>query len=449
VLYGVRIRNINNPDSGDWCISNSGFYTLGNTGATSAIRIESSGGGKIVNSKINAGSGTGHFTTGIDIQGNGTTVDMQIANCSIENFVNTGILINGTAGNGWPNISIVGCEIGFPTGGAGARAIVASNTQNLVIDNIVMPISGGIPSFTDAIDLTNVTDCCITNITNGYINGFPTLSSGNVSRIQNSNIIGDGSMTLVQGWLNLAAGQTTQAIQLNMYLGPPSAGGFAAQYQGILIGSANYQFNGTAQTDYMERLSGGGAYWLAFAQNPDGSGTQTVGAHIAPLSLGGPTLATISGGTSGSAALGWINWGGEQRTAAATNYTNNTPTTIMSVPLVAGRSYSIDGYIPVTAGGNAGGVQVVLNASGGLTATAIVVDSIAHSNNVIVGQVQATTITTLTSVILGAATGYVEFHGTITVNAGGTLNIQTAQNTTNATTMTIGRGARIIVQDMP
>ena len=148
-------------------------------------------------------------------------------------------------------------------------------------------------------------------------------------------------------------------------------------------------------------------------------------------------------------ATGWLNWGGEQRTTAPTSYTNNTPTTIMSVPLVAGRTYGFDGYIPVTAGGNAGGVQVVLNASAGLTATAIICDSKINSNNVSVGQVQVSSITTLSSAVMGAATGFVEFYGTITVNAGGTLNIQTAQSASNATTMTIGQGARIMVHDIP
>lgn len=146
---------------------------------------------------------------------------------------------------------------------------------------------------------------------------------------------------------------------------------------------------------------------------------------------------------------GWLNWSGELRTTSATNYTNATPTTIMSVALAAGRTYSFDGYIPVTAGGTAGGVQVVLNASGGLTATAIQADSIITSNNVHVGQVSVSSITTLSSAVMGAATGYVEFHGTITVNVAGTLNFQTAQSSTNATTMTIGRGARVFLYDMP
>jgi hypothetical protein len=206
---------------------------------------------------------------------------------------------------------------------------------------------------------------------------------------------------------------------------------------------------GTAQKDVLIKASGGGAIEFGLNANPDSSGGITNGPKISALVNAGPSLTVFSGGSSAYNATGWLNWGGEQRTTSPTNYTNNTLTTIMSVPLVAGRSYSLEGYIPVTAGGNAGGVQVALNASGGLTATTIIVDSKANSNNVTVGQVQVSSITTLTSAVLGAATGFVEFHGTITVNAGGTLNIQTAQNTTNATTMTIGQGARILVHDMP
>lgn len=100
VRYGIYIQNTVNNDDGDWILDDNyiegGPLTNGNTAV--AINIESSGGGKISNNKINA-----TFNNGIRIN---VTISGQtlISNNDIENV--TGPPINIV--HGWPYITIVG-----------------------------------------------------------------------------------------------------------------------------------------------------------------------------------------------------------------------------------------------------------------------------------------------------------------------------------------------------
>jgi hypothetical protein len=111
-LYGIKLQNILAPDGGDHSISNCYIYSSDSARTpTSAIRIESGGGVKIVNTKIN--SLTGHLVNGIDLAvgANIVTVDLLIANCSIENYSGIGIKGTTNATNSkWSNILITGCQ---------------------------------------------------------------------------------------------------------------------------------------------------------------------------------------------------------------------------------------------------------------------------------------------------------------------------------------------------
>jgi hypothetical protein len=113
VLYGLKLRNILVPDGGDHFISNCYFVTSQARGATSAIRIESGGGVKIVNCKINVMDSTKPWVNGIDLAAanNIVTVDMLISNCSIEGF--SGVGIKGATGTSsiWWTIVITGNQI--------------------------------------------------------------------------------------------------------------------------------------------------------------------------------------------------------------------------------------------------------------------------------------------------------------------------------------------------
>jgi hypothetical protein len=448
--WGIRVRNVNNPDTGDWSIVSSDFYGVTNLGAA-GLRLENSGGAKIVNCKWNAAQGVGvNPPLGIDVQGAGNTVDLQIANCSIENVANTGIQITGTAGNGWPNIAIVGLEIGFFSGGT-PKAIIASNTTNLVIDDISVAFTG------EAIDLTNVTDCCVTNVLNGYIpvSNLPAITPGNLDRTNYSTVFGDGRQGLYQGAFNVASMSTTSEGSSSWFLGNPNLpANYIAQVNYALIGGSNRYINGSVQTDLVTKLSGGGAWWLGFAANNDGGGTATSGLRVAPLVSGGPSLLQILSGNTGIVTGGWINFGGQLRVTADVTFTSTTTLaniTGLAVALVAGRTYSFEVEISWTDAA-AGGLQLAMAGSGGLTATNIIYDGyiIDSGANGIKGNGQ---VTALGSVVASATTtgtaGHARIAGTITVGVAGTLNVQAAQNTSNGTATVIKRGSFMIVHDMP
>jgi hypothetical protein len=112
VLYGIRLANSLSPDGGDHCISNCNITNMQTRNPTSAIRMESGGGTKIVNTKINA---NGTWANGIDLAvgNNVQTTDLLISNCSIEGF--SAIGIKGTTGSNciWRNIVITGNQIAW------------------------------------------------------------------------------------------------------------------------------------------------------------------------------------------------------------------------------------------------------------------------------------------------------------------------------------------------
>src|SRR5262249_31702516 len=112
-------------------------------------------------------------------------------------------------------------------------------------------------------------------------------------------------------------------------------------------------------------------------------------------------------------------------------------------------NYSFDAHLSWTDAA-AGGIQCAI--AGTATATNIVYDGwiVDSAANGIKGNAQATALgTAVASATTTGTAGHVEIHGTITVNVAGTLLVQCAQNTSNATATTVKRGSYFIVYDMP
>jgi len=119
---------------------------------------------------------------------------------------------------------------------------------------------------------------------------------------------------------------------------------------------------------------------------------------------------------------------------ASTALTKTSDATLATVPglsvaLTAGGTYAFRATIPCTSDG-AGGVKVAMVASGGLTAT-----SINYSARFLTAAAVAVANATALAGALGdtAAVILVEIDGVIVVNAAGTLNVQFAQNVSDAT----------------
>jgi hypothetical protein len=130
VLYGIKIANTENGDAGDWGICNSDIWSSVYE-ATAAIHIESSGGGKITNTKINMGIAPFKtFTNGIELAVAAQTSILEVSNCSIENVDQYGIAVT-TNSIIFDKIIIMGNQFGMWLSSSPAISIVAANQNEI------------------------------------------------------------------------------------------------------------------------------------------------------------------------------------------------------------------------------------------------------------------------------------------------------------------------------
>ncbi len=168
VRYGIRIRNTVNNDAGDWVISDSNF-SAETYNSTSAIRIESSGGGKIIGCKVNTALDSKYFATGIDlaIPTGVTTSVLLISACSIENVTGDAILGTTTGTGRYAFVSILGCQVGLYSNNSGrAVKLSAASTGGfgssgglgaVVIDSSVFYTSGTARAAIELVNTDRVT----------------------------------------------------------------------------------------------------------------------------------------------------------------------------------------------------------------------------------------------------------------------------------------------------
>lgn len=139
VRYGIRIRNLNNIDGGDWTISHT-LVSEDVYQAASGIRIEGAGGGKLSNVKVNgagAGASANAFNYGIDMaMAHGTSI-FQVTNCSVENWRARGISLVGPA-EGFELVEIANVQFGTYNGADGdEQPIYLENIYNSTVDNVI------------------------------------------------------------------------------------------------------------------------------------------------------------------------------------------------------------------------------------------------------------------------------------------------------------------------
>lgn len=136
------------------------------------------------------------------------------------------------------------------------------------------------------------------------------------------------------------------------------------------------------------------------------------------------------------------NSGGEAALAMAfTDALGTLLATNLSVPVEAGASYRIDGYLIVSNSTAADGAQFDFN---GGSATATTFDAaLSAVGSVVAGTVVSAALNTKLSFTTTTGTDRIIVHGYLKVNAGGTLILQAATNTTVSGTMTLAAGSWI------
>lgn len=185
IRYGLRIRNTINADSGDWCISNTEIYSaIANSDA--GIRIESSGGGKILNLNINKNVDGFQFTDGISLQPASSTTILLVSNSSIENIARDGFRGTGTVGVAFSKLVFMGCQFGlhFNTTGSAIKIINTATTQIYKINILGCHFiaAGGTGEY--AIDLDYVDDLVFGGCTNtNFVDYLTSTNSTNIREL--------------------------------------------------------------------------------------------------------------------------------------------------------------------------------------------------------------------------------------------------------------------------
>ena len=197
VRDGIRISNQNNVDAGDWSLSNS-IISTGRYSGRNALRIESSGGGKITNLKVNGDAAGTKFGIGIETTPVTGTGILKLDNISVENVSTGGIKIAG-----WDRVDVSNYQFGIYTQGSAAYALFFDSVEDSGYDNITaFTVAGaGAPA-------VMLNDC--SRISKGHIQatGFnPWLSvSGTYTETGYTHNNGWTSVTFQNGWANLGGG---------------------------------------------------------------------------------------------------------------------------------------------------------------------------------------------------------------------------------------------------
>lgn len=177
--YGLLLRNIFNPDSGDGMISDTYFNGNAVVDNAASIRYESSGGVKIVNCKFNANSTSFRPNYCIDLAMDGATSDMLISNCSMENFGISSIkmrLVSSGSGDLFRDVVINGNQITPWFGNSGSYIDIIGIEGIVITDNTFRKPPG-------AMDVAIALDSC-ENVT--LLNNYVDFSTRNPVTIAHS-----------------------------------------------------------------------------------------------------------------------------------------------------------------------------------------------------------------------------------------------------------------------
>jgi hypothetical protein len=242
IRYGLRVQGTLSPDSGDQSISGSYFMSENHDG-DAAIRYESAGGLKIVNTKINArGTGGGFFVHGIDVAvPNGVTTSLfMVANTSIENV--TGDAIHGTTTGTafWSALVFTGLEVGLygNNSGRAINLVAASAGQflDIVLDSYVFITDGTARA---AVAITNVDKITFGD---GVLSGFNALYTATTSTNIVDNSTGGGAPTTADYLVGTSQGGLSAEIVVGTSPGGELGGTWASPtVDAVHSGSAHVQ----------------------------------------------------------------------------------------------------------------------------------------------------------------------------------------------------------------
>lgn len=173
--------------------------------------------------------------------------------------------------------------------------------------------------------------------------------------------------------------------------------------------------------------------------------TYLVGVDASDVPSNGQVATWKTGGT--------ITWespsGGATMARTTSQFDKTSDTTLADVPglsvtVSAGQTYFFEAIVFCSGLGGGGGYKLAVG--GTATATALIVDGVGASSSAALPVSRVTTLGANVAPGTTNATASYRLSGTITVNAGGTLTIQFAQNSSNGTASSVLVGSVIRIQ---
>jgi hypothetical protein len=127
----------------------------------------------------------------------------------------------------------------------------------------------------------------------------------------------------------------------------------------------------------------------------------------------------------------------------ATTNTVLADVTGLTATVGAGLTYAFEAVLYTTSN-TSGGVKFAI--AGTATATAIIYEAVVMESTAISAKTRATSLAGAVGGVTAVATAYARITGTITVNAGGTLTVQFAQNASNGSASSVLVGSTFVVE---
>jgi hypothetical protein len=184
VRYGLYVRHVDLPDGGDQAVSDCAIYAE-DRNASAAIRLESGGGFKLANTKINTLYGTGYFDQGLDVAvttGVDTSV-LTLAGVSVENVLSSAMRVTTTGTGNYDLISVSGLEVALYNAGSDPAIELTAGTLGTISEVVLTGLAlRAAPSRSvAAVTLTNVSNAVIGDrVIDGFTTGYSSTGSTGV-----------------------------------------------------------------------------------------------------------------------------------------------------------------------------------------------------------------------------------------------------------------------------
>lgn len=417
-------------------------YVLGLTITGNALTVN--GGASVVNVSLDSVSDA--------------TVTGNVLNCSGGCSTSTGIALgslstrvivgNNSYAAGFTtkvnNLGSSNSVVEFASGTTGSGAVVLATSPTLVTPALGTPSSG---------TLTNATGLPISTGVSGLGTGAATALGTNVGSsgafVTNGGALGtpsSGTLTNATG-LPISTGVSGLGTGCATFLGTASSanlrgcltdesGTGVAYFQGGDLGTPSAGVGTNLTSLNATQLTSGA---VPAARMPALTGDCTTSA--------GAVAVTCTQSAGDYSVVGILKTGGDVRTTSQFDVTSST--TLANVPglsvtVASSTTYGFEAFLFFTANA-ASGVKSTI--SGTATATAVVYfeEIINSGSGGYAGLGRHTSLGSVVTGSTGATDGYIRQRGTITVNAGGTLTAQFAQNVSGGTASSVLIGSQMRV----